>query len=74
MGGEHRADAFNRLDHPAPVVSSGESRFHLAADCIPLCLRNVPGDTAVGQNLDLAVDQLHIDEDAVRLARVGYAQ
>jgi hypothetical protein len=74
MDGEELADARNRIDHATPVIAAGKCYFHLAAHRLPRALINERGNAPVGEDLDAAVDQLHVNEDAIGFPRSSHAQ
>src|SRR3954453_6334691 len=67
----HRLDA---ADHAALELPRPELDFHGAADALPTLGANLRIDTAIGDDLDIAVGEQEIDQDAVVVRGVPDAQ
>ena len=59
---------------PCLVALLAKRLLHFAADRVPFALRNTRVDAAIGENFDLAVDQLHVDQDAAVFLGIPDAQ
>src|SRR5450759_3386656 len=61
-------------DRGATEVAASEVPLHLAADLVPLGLRNARCQAPIGQNLHIAVGKQYVDENAIVLGGVPDAQ
>src|SRR3954451_15450454 len=67
----HRRDA---LEHSGLEISLAEFGFHRPADLLPFRRADFRVDTAIGENLDIAVGQQEIDQHAVVVRSVPNSQ
>ena len=56
---------FDPLDHAALEIAGPEFGFHLGADFLPAGGADLGVDAAVGDDLEVAVGEQQIDQDAV---------
>jgi len=61
---EQRGDALDRCERSWQVLPVPEGLLHCPADRFPFGLRDARGDAAVGDDLDVAVDELHVEQHA----------
>jgi hypothetical protein len=74
MAREQLTDFRNPGNHAFIVPRFAERIFHPSADAIPLVLRDLMRDAAVGNDLDVSIDELKINQDAGVFFRVPDAQ
>src|SRR5215204_4309310 len=74
MAHEDLAD-FGNTRYRAGFVVPGAIRFlHARADRVPFVLRNPARNAPINDDLDLVIDELHIDQHAGVLLRIPYPQ
>src|SRR6185503_2602798 len=71
---EEAGDRLDRLQGALGVLPALERMLHLAADGVPLGLLHPGADAAVGDDLDPAVDELHVDQHAAVVRGVPDAE
>ena len=74
MQREQRGHLIDRGKRPLLELSLPECVLHPTADSVPICLRHSRGDTAVGDDLDRAVDELHVDQHPAVVLGIPDAQ
>lgn len=68
------ADAFDRRYRAALVVTGTKGRLHRTTGGLPFRLVDLCTDAAISDDLDTAVDQLHINQDTAIMFGVPDAQ
>src|SRR6185436_20089134 len=71
---EQAGDRPDRLQSAVGVLPPLERMLHLATDGLPLGLLDPGADAAIGDDLDTAVDQLHVDAHAAVVRGVPDAE
>src|ERR1700677_1258214 len=74
MALQEASDLLHAGDGAAAEVTCAIVAFHFAANLFPLTRLDLRRQAAIGQNLDRAVRDEHIDEDAVVMQRVPHPE
>lgn len=74
MGGQQGADAPYRGKGALLVALVAKRQLHFAAHGVPFALCDARVDAAIGEYLDLAVDQLDVDQDTAVFLGIPHPQ